>query len=109
MGKVQRLKIVRVKARKAKMKWKKPLNVNDTTSMNFTYRVKAKPRWKNNKKIRKWRTRTAPELAAKRGWYKKSLKRLKPDTKYVVKLRITGDDRAGKLTKVKFRTKGKLL
>ena len=109
MGKVQRLKIVRVKARKAKMKWKKPLNVNDTTSMNFTYRVKAKPRWKNNKKIRKWRTRTAPELAAKRGWYKKSLKRLKPDTKYVVKLRITGDDRAGKLTKVNFRTKGKLL
>ena len=109
MGKVQRLKIVRIKARKAKVKWKKPLNVNDMTSMNFMYRVKAKPRWKNNKKLAKWRTRAAPELAAKRGWYKKSLKRLKPDTKYVVKLRITSDDGAGELTKVRFRTKNRQL
>jgi hypothetical protein len=100
-GKVTKAKKAKVRARKATVKWKKPANASDMTGMKFQYRIKANKKWK------KWKTRNAAKLAAKKGWYTKTWKKLAPNTRYVVKIRASNSAGKSKTVTVKFKTKKK--
>lgn len=109
-GKVTKAKKVRVTARKAKVRWKKPQNISDMSGIKFHHRIKAKS--KSNakapgKKQRKWNINNAADLAAKKGWYVKSWKKLTPNTRHVVHIFASNSAGESKVVAMRFTTKKK--